>query len=85
MAATEKALEVASRYGISGHAAALRWTAHHSVLNEKYGDAIIIGASSLEQLESNLDMIEQGPLPDDVVGALEAAYEEIGDEIPYHL
>ncbi|KAM0424373.1 hypothetical protein ACHAPT_010521 [Fusarium lateritium] len=85
MAATEKALDIASAHGISGHAAALRWTAYHSQLSKVHGDALIIGASSPEQLESNMDMIEQGSLPDDVVAALEAVYEEIGDAVPYHL
>lgn len=84
MTATEKALETASRHGIPGHAVALRWTAHHSVLSSTHGDSMIIGASSVHQLESNIDMIEQGPLPHDVVAAVEAVYEEIGDEIPYH-
>ncbi|KAH6880360.1 NADP-dependent oxidoreductase domain-containing protein [Thelonectria olida] len=86
ISATDKALDVASKHGIGGHAAALRWTAHHSILSNSHRDSIIIGASSPEQLESNIDMIEQGPLPDDVVSALEAVYEEIGqDEILYHL
>lgn len=39
---------------------------------------------SLEQLESNIDMIEQGSLPDDVVATLEAMYGEIGDEVLCH-
>lgn len=86
MAATEKALQVAETHGIGGHAAALRWTAYHGLLRREHGDAILIGASSPAQLESNLDMIDQGPLPDVVVSALEAVYEEIGeDEVPYHL
>ncbi|KAK7428596.1 hypothetical protein QQZ08_004857 [Neonectria magnoliae] len=87
MTNTDKALEVASQHGIGGHAAALRWTAHHSLLSKAHGDAVIVGASSPEQLESNLNMIEQGPLPDDVVAALEAVYDgmEIGQEASYHL
>ncbi|CAM1504982.1 Fc.00g106190.m01.CDS01 [Cosmosporella sp. VM-42] len=85
IAATDKALTVASKHEISGHGAALRWTVHHSILSTTYGDSVLIGASSPEQLESNLDMIEQGPLPDDVVSALEALYVEIGDEVSYHL
>ncbi|KAJ4328643.1 hypothetical protein N0V84_000832 [Fusarium piperis] len=85
MTATEKALNVASGHGISGHAAALRWTAYHGQLSKAHGDAVIIGASSPEQLESNIDMIEQGSLPDDVVAALEAVYEEIGNEVSYHM
>lgn len=85
MDATDKALSVASKHGISGHAAALRWTAHHSKLSKTHGDSVIIGASSPQQLESNIDMIEQGPLPDDVVAALEAVHAGIDDQIPYHL
>lgn len=85
LAAANKALQVISKHGIGGHAAALRWTVHHSMLSSAQGDSVIVGASSVEQLESNLDMIEQGPLPDEVVAALETVYDEIGDAIPYHL
>ncbi|KAK4121002.1 aflatoxin B1 aldehyde reductase member 2 [Parathielavia appendiculata] len=84
-AATDRAVEVATRHGIGGHAAALRWTAHHSILSADHGDSIIVGASSVEQLKSNLDMIEQGPLPHEVVSAIEAIHAEIGDEVSYHL
>ncbi|KAH8124090.1 hypothetical protein ACSS6W_004191 [Trichoderma asperelloides] len=84
-AATENALAVAAKHGISGHAAALRWTAYHSVLDTKYDDAIIIGSSTVDQLNSNLDFIEQGPLPEDIVEAISALYKEVGEEeIPYH-
>ncbi|KAF7554449.1 hypothetical protein G7Z17_g2917 [Cylindrodendrum hubeiense] len=84
IAATDKALAVASKHDISGHAAALRWTAHHSSLKKEHGDSVILGASSPAQLETNLDMIEQGPLPEDVVAALEAVYDEIDDGVSYH-
>lgn len=84
-AATENALAVAAKHGISGHAAALRWTAFHSTLDTKYDDAIIIGSSTVEQLNSNLDVIEKGPLPEDIVEAINALYSEVGEEeIPYH-
>lgn len=85
MAAADKAVAVALKHGISGHAAALRWTIYHSLLSSAHGDSVIIGASSPEQLESNFEKIEQGPLPDDVLSAMEAVYEELGDEVPYHL
>ncbi|KAF4464475.1 Aflatoxin B1 aldehyde reductase member 2 [Fusarium albosuccineum] len=83
-AAVNKALEVASKHGIGGHAAALRWTAYHSILNRAHGDALVVGASSPEQLETNIDHIEEGPLPDDVAAAFEAVGQEAGDEIKYH-
>lgn len=83
--ATDSALSTAEKYGISGHAAALRWTVYHSILDNKYGDSVIIGASSTEQLSSNLDMIEAGPLPADVATAMSALFASIQDEgIPYH-
>jgi aflatoxin B1 aldehyde reductase len=76
---------VAAKHGVSGHAAALRWTTYHSVLAPKYDDAIIIGSSTVDQLNSNLDIIEQGPLPGDIVEAFSVLYNEVGEEgVPYH-
>jgi aflatoxin B1 aldehyde reductase len=54
-------------------------------LEQGYGDGIVIGASSLEQLENNLKVIEEGPLPNEVAAAIDQVYEEVGDEIKYHL
>jgi len=55
---------------------ALRWMTHHSQLNVKEGggDGIILGVSSLQQLEGNLKDVEKGPLPEDVVKALDEAW-----------
>ncbi|KAL6877694.1 NADP-dependent oxidoreductase domain-containing protein [Trichoderma longibrachiatum] len=84
-AAADKVREVAAKHGISGHAASLRWTAHHGVLSAEHGDAIVIGASSIAQLNENLDIFEQGPLPQELVDALNAVAEQIGeDAIPYY-
>lgn len=85
--ATDVALAKATMYGISGHAAALRWTAYHSILDGRHGDSIILGASSPEQLSSNLDMIEAGPLPAEVAECMSALFESIEEgnvSIPYH-
>lgn len=61
--------------GLSMIEAALRWTVHHSKLQIKDGnDGILIGISSYGQLDGNLDAIEKGPLPDDVVQALDQAW-----------
>jgi len=84
-AVADRAREIAAKHGISGHAAALRWTVHHSSLAAQFGDAVIIGASSPAQLRANLDMIEEGPLPKEVVNAMDTLYKEVGEsEIPYH-
>jgi aflatoxin B1 aldehyde reductase len=84
-AAVDRVREVAAKHGISGHAASLRWTAYHSALSAERGDAIVIGASSITQLNENLEIFEQGPLPQDVVDAVDAVFAEIGDDaIAYH-
>jgi aflatoxin B1 aldehyde reductase len=63
------------KHGLSMIETALRWTVHHSALKVKDGnDGIIIGISSYEQLDGNLDALEKGPLPDDVVQALDEAW-----------
>lgn len=55
---------------------ALRWCVHHSILKLAGGgnDGIIIGVSSFTQLETNLRDLEKGPLPEEVVQALDEAW-----------
>jgi aflatoxin B1 aldehyde reductase len=54
---------------------ALRWVVNHSALNVKDGtDGVIIGVSSLEQLDENLADCEKGPLPQEVLDALDKAW-----------
>ncbi|KAJ7463179.1 NADP-dependent oxidoreductase domain-containing protein [Mycena latifolia] len=62
-------------HGITESAAALRWLTHHSGLKKECGDAIIVGAGSAAHLEENLQALEKGPLPADVVDALDAGWE----------
>ncbi|KAK2873911.1 hypothetical protein FQN49_002002 [Arthroderma sp. PD_2] len=66
---------VAEKHQLSLVEIAFRWVMHHSALNIKDGkDGIIIGVSSYGQLEKNMDDLEKGPLPDDVVAALDEAW-----------
>jgi len=62
---------VAEKYSVTLLEIALRWMIHHSLLDYASGDGVIIGCSSLAQLESNLNDFEKGPLPDEVVNALD--------------
>lgn len=62
--------------------AALRWLAYHSKLHNARGDAIIIGASRLSQLQQNITAVEKGALPDDVVGAFKKAWSVSKAESP---
>ncbi|KAJ5247337.1 aflatoxin B1 aldehyde reductase member 3 [Penicillium chermesinum] len=76
----------AEKYGITGHAAAIRWTAFHGVLDGEYGDALIFGVSKLEQLHKTLDALEEGPLPAELADAISAVYATLGDTAPpFHM
>ena len=54
----------------------MRWVVHHSKLNVtgNGNDGVIVGVSSLEQLEDNIKHFEKGPLPEEVVKALDEAW-----------
>ncbi|KAK7464114.1 hypothetical protein VKT23_006278 [Stygiomarasmius scandens] len=54
---------------------ALRWVSHHSLLKREYGDAIIIGASNVKHIEENMNDLDKGPLPTEVVEVIDAAWE----------
>lgn len=69
LSAHEKLLRVCEAQGVGMKAAALRWLMHHSGLGE--GDGVVLGASSLEQMEENLGACEGGRLPGEVVDVLE--------------
>jgi aflatoxin B1 aldehyde reductase len=68
---------VAEKHGIPMLEIALRWVRHHSTL--KFGDqggndGIVMGISSYEQLVQNVGFVKKGPLPEEVVEALDKAW-----------
>jgi hypothetical protein len=60
--------------GIPQAELAYRWTAYHSSLNRQRGDAMLIGASSLLQLQQTLEGLKRGALPSDVVEAIDGIW-----------
>jgi aflatoxin B1 aldehyde reductase len=77
--ATFRALQVVEgaveKAGLTMIETALRWVMHHSALRIKDGnDGVIIGVSNIEQLDANLTDLEKGPLPEEVVNALDEAW-----------
>jgi aflatoxin B1 aldehyde reductase len=74
----ERAIEKHSAEGLTLIETALRWLVHHSALQmlpDKGGeDGVIIGISTFDQLDGNLDALEKGPLPEDVLQALNEAW-----------
>lgn len=67
---------VAQKHNLSLIEIALRWVRHHSALDVGPGgrDGVIIGVGNFKQLEQNLVEVEKGPLPDEVVAALDEAW-----------
>ncbi|KAK4501751.1 hypothetical protein PRZ48_007560 [Zasmidium cellare] len=66
-----KVHEAAQKHGLTGHAVALRWVLHHSALRADLGDAMLFSAPNLSQLEENLKICDQGPLPEELVKVME--------------
>ena len=53
--------------------AALRWMMHHSAMDGSFNDGIIVGASNVNHLTTNLKYLDEGPLPESVVSAIDKA------------
>jgi aflatoxin B1 aldehyde reductase len=77
----------AMEHGLLNHAAALRWIVWHSALVAEMGDAVILGASNVSQLRDNLDIVEQGPLPQTLIEAFEQGWQDImkSGDVPEYL
>lgn len=67
--------ETTQNIGISTIDAALRWAYYHSSLEND--DGIILGASSVKQIRSNIESINQGPLPQDCLNTFEQIWETL--------
>ena len=60
--------------GLSLAESAIRWLAHHSALRGGEGDGIVVGGSSVSQLEANLAACAAGPMPPPVASAWDDAW-----------
>ena len=79
--------QIAKDEGVSKADLAYRWVKYNSPLDAKHGDAIIIGASSAQQLKETLGSISKGPLSEKAVKAIDGVWETIKHEAPldnYH-
>jgi aflatoxin B1 aldehyde reductase len=75
---------VAKKHDLTESECGLRWLAHHSQLKKELGDAVIVGASSRKHLEENLSALDKGPLPEEVVQALDAGWARVrGKELKF--
>lgn len=53
---------------------AYRWTAFNAPLDRARGDALLFGATSIEQLKQTISGIQQGPLPQSVVDDIDRVW-----------
>jgi aflatoxin B1 aldehyde reductase len=65
---------VIQKHGLTEPECALRWIMHHSKMSREMKDAVIVGASSPARLEENLIDLEKGPLPEEIVEALDSGW-----------
>ena len=80
--ALEKWDAIAKEEGAARAELAYRWVTYNSPLKKAQGDAIIVGASTVEQLEQTLKGIENGPLSKKAVEAIDRIWSEIKHEAP---
>jgi aflatoxin B1 aldehyde reductase len=63
--------------GVTPVEVAMSWLVNHSMMDTEHGDAIILGASKLEQLDENLLSINAAPLDQSILEILDAGWEII--------
>ncbi|KAF9121748.1 hypothetical protein BGW39_010284 [Mortierella sp. 14UC] len=73
--AVEALTKVAKANDLTLLEATLRWMRHHSGLSAK--DGILIGASTVAQLEESLTELDKGPLPEEMIKAFDDAWEHV--------
>ena len=73
---------ISEREGCPRAELAYRWVRFHSSLRSERGDAIVVGASSARQLEETLAGLENGPLSDEAVRAIEEVWRAVEHEAP---
>jgi aflatoxin B1 aldehyde reductase len=78
--ALDKWAAVAEQEGTTKADLAYRWVKYNSALKPEYGDGIIIGARSLEQLEQTLKGLQSGPVSEVAAKAIDEIWEGVKGE-----
>lgn len=79
--------DVAKEEGCTKADLAYRWIRYNSPLKPEHGDAIIVGAGSLDQLQETLDSINGGALSEKAVKGIDEIWKKIEKDAPldnYH-
>ncbi|KAI9326451.1 NADP-dependent oxidoreductase domain-containing protein [Zopfochytrium polystomum] len=68
---------VSAEAGVAPADLANRWIVYHSALRAELGDAVILGARTLGQLQGTIDGLRAGPLPEAVAQIVDAIWEQL--------
>lgn len=77
MEALKIAEDATQKHNLTLLETAMRWVIHHSAMKTRAkggNDGVVVGVSNFQQLQGNLKDFEKGPLPEDVVAALDRAW-----------
>jgi aryl-alcohol dehydrogenase-like predicted oxidoreductase len=77
--AVQRLQEIAASAGRSLISLSLNWLLHHTP-----ADCIILGASSMQQLNENLSAGEEGPLSEEVVKACDKVWQDLRGPLPVY-
>ena len=77
--AVERLRQIAQSAGRSLISLSLNWLLHHTA-----SDVVILGASSIAQLNENLAACEEGPLPEDVLNACDQVWQDLRGPQPIY-
>ena len=77
--AVERLRQIAQSAGRSLVSLALNWLLHHTM-----SDVVILGASSMQQLNENLAAGEEGALPEEVVKACDQVWHDLRGPLPVY-
>ena len=75
--AVDEIAKIARQAGRSIIDLSLNWLLYHTP-----ADAVLLGASKMEQLEQNLDLFERGPLAPETLAALDAVWRKLRGVTP---
>ena len=73
--AIEQIKQACEAEGVPMAEAAYRWLVNHSCMKAELNDGILLGASKQEQLLQNLEAAKKGPLSENIVSAMDEAWE----------
>jgi aflatoxin B1 aldehyde reductase len=80
--AVNELTQICNDQGIKPAEAAYVWLAKHSQLHQKNDDAIIIGASSINQFEANIQAAKREALHSDILNTFDAAWQQSAADSP---